>query len=133
MNRDEQKKNNKPSWLPAILAAIFILFSVLAEMDEEVILTIFVILFILIPVIVVIAVLQAFKKKSGKNEVHSHDRIDHRKDLKVNTRTGKVEERPVYQGKQHSKEEHWKQQLDGLLANGTIDRAEYKAMMKRKF
>lgn len=74
---------------------------------------------------------RAFKPKDAVG-VHTHDRIDHRQDIKINPRTGRPERAPMRYVR-HTPQQHWKQQLDGLLANGTIDRAEYNAMLNRKF
>jgi len=80
-------------------------------------------------VLAVIVVLIAKKKK----QQHTHDRIDHRSDLKIDQTTGRVVEASRRRVQPHSPQEHWKQQMDDLLANGTIDRAEYRAMLNRKF
>lgn len=128
----ENSKKKVPVWLIVILAVMF-LFSVMDGEAEDVIFTIIGLAFLLAPVIIVIAIIVAVRKNRAKNEEHSHDRVDHSGDLKIDRQTGRVENRPVRYAAQHSAKEHWKQQLDGLLANGTIDRAEYNAMLKRRF
>ena len=119
-DRRSQKKGLK--WVPAVIVLAFALISAVGEGSSDIFFLIFPLLFLLIPVGIVVAIVLAI-----------HDRIDHRTDLKINPETGKTQQSPVRNVPPHSPQEHWKQQLDGLLANGTIDRAEYKAMLNRRF
>lgn len=129
-NRRNQKKN--PTVLSAVIVIAVMLFAMLDELPDSAALGVVTVIMLLIPLAVVLAVVKLVKKKSYTGS-HSHDRIDHTTDLKINPTTGKVESSARRTAAQHSAREHWKQQLDGLLANGTIDRAEYQAMMNRKF
>lgn len=72
------------------------------------------------------------RSRRAETEDHSHDRVNHNTDLVIDRNTGKALNRPqsVSSGT-HSSKEHWKQQLDILLANGTIDRAEYHTMLRQ--
>lgn len=90
---------------------------------------------LLIPVVIFIVIFKFLRLlgKGSRKKQHTHDRINHRTDLVINSRTGKVVESSRHQVETHSPQEHWKRQLDDLLANGTIDRAEYKALMNRRF
>lgn len=128
--KNEEKKKGSP--LGGIIAiGLFVLFSIIGEAEEDGAFAVFgIAVAVFLGIFIFIAVSAANAKK--KTEVHSHDRIDHSSDLKVNPNTGRVESAPV-RVTHHSAREHWKQQLDGLLANGTIDRAEYQALMNRKF
>lgn len=129
-NRSEQKATPLLSFL--VIAAIA-LFSAVDTLPDEVIGVVAVLLILAIPVGIGIVIARAVRKANQKTPAHTHDRIDHRSDLKINPKTGKTEGRPVQNVPTHSPEEHWKQQLDGLLANGTIDRAEYRALLKHRF
>ena len=131
MQRNDQKKQKKSKGLLPLAAVILILLPVLEEMDSGVFALLALLLILLVPVGIVVALLRFSRKK--RNDPHTHDRIDHRTDLKINPQTGKTEARPIRTAAQHSPREHWKQQLDGLLANGTIDKAEYRALLNRKF
>lgn len=87
-------------------------------------------LFVGIPVAIGIGISRAAKRRNAA--VHTHDRIDHSKDLTIHPKTGKTI-RPTVSRVSHTPQEHWKQQLDGLLENGTIDKQEYRALMNRRF
>lgn len=128
--KNEEKKKGSP--LGGIIAiGLFVLFGIIGEAEEDGAIAAFgIAVAVFLGIFIFIAVSAANAKK--KTEVHSHDRIDHSSDLKVNPNTGRVESAPV-RVTRHSAREHWQQQLDGLLANGTIDRAEYQALMNRKF
>lgn len=130
----KEEKNRKKSVSPIsfIIAAIIVLFSAEGAFSDAVVRVLAILMFLLVPVVAIGAVLLAAKKKQAP-QTHTHDRIDHHSDLKINPQTGKVASAPRRVAAQHSPQEHWKQQLDGLLANGTIDRAEYRALMNRKF
>lgn len=132
-NQKQNTRKKKPSWLPFVLIGGFVLFSLLDEIDEDLFILLFVFVFFIIVIVGIAAAASAVKKASAGPAGHSHDRIDHSRDVVINRQTGKVESTPVRSASQHSAREHWKQQLDGLLANGTIDRAEYRALMNRKF
>lgn len=129
MKQNQQSRKKAPAWVPFAVVLFFILLSSIG--GEAGFLLVFSILFLLIPVGIIAAVIFAIKKSKAAH--HTHDRIDHRADLKINPETGKAENVPIRNTAQHSPQEHWKQQLDGLLANGTIDRSEYRAMLNRKF
>lgn len=130
----KEEKTRKKSFSPIslIIAGIIVLFSAESVVSDEVVGFLAIALFLLVPAIAIGTILMAAKKKQAP-QTHSHDRIDHRSDLKINPQTGKVSSTPRRMAVQHSPQEHWKQQLDGLLANGTIDRAEYRALMNRRF
>lgn len=131
--RESTGSNRKKPSLFSILAAAFGLLIVLAnELPDEVVGGISAVIAIA-ALIGLFVKLGAFLGRIGKREVHTHDRIDHSTDLKINPKTGKTVNSAVRYGDHHSPREHWKQQLDELLANGTIDRTEYKAMLNRKF
>lgn len=137
VQEDYRKKKKSPLGTIVVVAAIamFALAGEVSEAVDTVIGLIIVIGAMVLPIVFVVSLVKAVKRTAAKSTasgVHTHDRIDHSRDLKINTQTGKAE-RPITQAVQHSPREHWKQQLDGLLANGTIDRAEYRALMKRKF
>lgn len=88
----------------------------------------------LILLLVIITLFKAaFTKPQKPQKAHTHDRNFRQQDLKINPATGKADNRPLPTAHQHDARSHWQQQLDDLLANGTIDRAEYKAMMDRHF
>lgn len=132
MIQNSRSRKRGPSVLPIAFFVLFALFSAADEIPEEFI--------VLLIVLIVLAVFGVFlwigiKSVRARKELpaHSHDRIDHSSDLKINTRTGRAASVPIKATTAHSPKEHWKQQLDGLLANGTIDRAEYRALMNRKF
>lgn len=127
----ETKKAKFP-FMPTVVVVLAGLFFVIDEMDEDIIFLILGIVIMLVPLVLIFSVMKAIKKKSP-TATHTHDRIDHNRDLTINPRTGKAENRPIQHAAQHSPEEHWKQQLDGLLANGTIDRSEYRALLRHKF
>lgn len=130
MRNTERDASGKKSQglISLIIVGLFALVSILGDGTLGLF---FVLLLLLIPVGILVAVITAAKRRGTSN--HTHDRIDHRSDLTINPRTGKTENRPVRSAAPHSPQEHWKQQLDGLLANGTIDRAEYRALLNRKF
>lgn len=125
MNRENEKKSPIPV---LILLGVTLLFG-LGDAAMG----------ILIPLLLVVGTMIPFgfafwlvRRAARKNKEHSHDRIDHRQDVKINPKTGKreaVRRTPAT----HSPREHWKQQLDALLANGTIDRKEYNALLNRRF
>lgn len=130
MRNTERDASGKKSQglIPLIIVGLFALVSMLGDGTLGLF---FVLLLLLIPVGILVAVITAAKRRGTSN--HTHGRIDHRSDLTINPRTGKTENRPVRSAAPHSPQAHWKQQLDGLLANGTIDRAEYRALLNRKF
>lgn len=130
MSNTKAKKG--PSLLTIFVCVMVVIGILAGDGFEDIFYLIVGLAAILIPVIVFFAIFRAIKKKVKPN-VHSHDRIDHRRDLKVDSKTGKAVNRPVTTRAPHSAKEHWKEQLDCLLANGTIDRAEYKALMNRRF
>ena len=131
MQQDRRSQKKGLKWVPAVIVLAFALISAVGEGSSDIFFLIFPLLFLLIPVGIVVAIVLAIKKTKTAN--HTHDRIDHRTDLKINPETGKTQQSPVRNVPPHSPQEHWKQQLDGLLANGTIDRAEYKALLNRRF
>lgn len=126
--RDTSSRKKAPGLVPLVSVGLLALISMLGDNFFWLII---VLLLLLIPVGILAAVIVIVKRRGTSN--HTHDRIDHRSDLTINPRTGKTENRPVRSAAPHSPQEHWKQQLDGLLANGTIDRAEYRALLNRKF
>lgn len=79
----------------------------------------------------VIACYRIVRKRRAESEDHTHDRVNHKQDLVIDRNTGKAVNRQQSPKTAHSSKEHWKQQLDILLSNGTIDKAEYYAMMKQ--
>lgn len=129
------KRNKKtPSWVTILVVAFVILAALSDEMPEDVFFTILGVIVLLTPVVLVIALVRMIARKlSAASETHTHDRIDHSSDLKINPKTGRAESVPVRAAVPHSAKEHWQQQLDALLANGTIDKTEYRALMNRKF
>lgn len=90
---------------------------------------------LIIMVLAALFAIYAFLPRANKTKeaVHTHDRIDHSKDLEIDHNTGKAVNRSVQAAEPHSAREHWKRQLDAMLENGTIDRSEYRSMMNRKF
>lgn len=129
-NETEQKK--KFSLLPVFAVALMIGAAVSADTESaELFVGLVSIVVFLLPILIFWVIARSFQKK--KSDVHTHDRIDHKSDLKINPATGKATSVPVKNHQPHSAKEHWQQQLDALLANGTIDKAEYREMMKRKF
>lgn len=124
MKQNDKRERKKTPRVSIVVAVLAILLS-MGEMGLIFLLT-------LVPLaVMIVAMVLVLKKRKGKT--HSHDRVDHRGDLKINPKTGKVEKAPFRSAAAHSPREHWKQQLDDLLANGTIDRAEYRAMLNREF
>lgn len=130
MNQNRSRKKGSPA-TAFIIIGVAALVSAMSSMSEDAIWGIVGISSLIIPAVIVAAVVRSAARK--KANVHTHDRIDHRTDLKINPQTGRAENAPVRQAQPHSAKEHWQQQLDALLANGTIDRSEYRAMMNRKF
>lgn len=126
-NRSTGKKKSSPLTTLLIIGAVIFL-TALDEIGED--LPFFLIGLAAVGVIIYFAVKAG---KQAQQRTHSHDRIDHRRDLEINPETGKPSSVPVHRTVSHSPQEHWKQQLDGLLANGTIDRAEYQALLRHKF
>lgn len=131
MRQNEKKKGS--SILPGIIFAAIVLFGLLSDASEDAILTVIGLAAVLLPVVLFIMAIAWVVKRAKKTTQHSHDRIDHSTDLRINPKTGKADPRTTYRNTSHSAKEHWKQQLDGLLSNGTIDKAEYRALMKRRF
>lgn len=128
MKQEQKKSSSAGIWIVFFVILGFLV----TEVGEEDAMFAIVGLFILaLPVLLIVMIVRAIAKRS-RTDVHTHDRIDHRSDLQINPKTGKTTQ-PVRQNHAHSPKEHWKQQLDALLANGTIDKAEYRAMMNRKF
>jgi len=129
---DQKQKQNTKSPLPAIVGlAMFLGFA--SSIAQEGISPVVIAPLFIIVVAVVIAVAAAAAKKnagSGDQPAHTHDRIDHSTDLRIDSATGRAVNRPQQPVQPHSPREHWKQQLDGLLANGTIDRKEYDQMLR---
>lgn len=131
--KQNKKQQKGKSGLAIVGFAIVMFVTLVSELSDDALFSVLWIFITLIPVIVLLSIVMIVKKLRRSSEaVHSHDRIDHRKDLTINPETGKVQSAPV-RHQPHSSREHWKQQLDGLLENGTIDKAEYKAMMNRRF
>lgn len=132
MTNNKKSSGSPVVWL--IIGAV-ILFSFIDEIAEDSLFTIITLMITLAPIALIVAVVFFLKKQFTKtNDVHTHDRINHSSDLKINPNTGKAVNRVTASAAStHSAKEHWKQQLDTLLANGTIDRAEYSQMLKRKF
>lgn len=129
MQQTETKKISKlPPLIFVGIIALSILFDIIGEITED---AIVLILMVVLPIVFVLFLVAVSKKQPS--QPHSHDRIDHRGDLVIDAETGKTQYRPVRSNHTHSQQEHWQQQLDGLLANGTIDKAEYAAMMRRHF
>ena len=80
----------------------------------------------------IIKVIQAQSAKNSGTADHTHDRIDHSSDIRIQRSTGKVANMSsVSTNRVCTPQEHWKEQLDGLLANGTIDRSEYRELLKQ--
>lgn len=131
MEREQkQKGKNRKGLSFFVILFVLMLISGAPGDASDVLLVMF---FLLLPAALAVGVFVAVKKqKTAAPSAHSHDRIDHRRDITINPKTGKAENRSVRQ-QAHSPREHWKQQLDGLLENGTIDKAEYRAMLNRKF
>lgn len=134
MKQNETKKKKGSPILTAIFLAIIGLVYLSDELPSGTMDVFIGLIALVIPVVLVIVLVRTVVKKAKVSEqTHTHDRIDHSSDVQIDAKTGKVSGTPVRTAQQHSAKEHWKQQLDGLLANGTIDRAEYRALMKRKF
>lgn len=123
------KKKSSPltGWL---IVGIVVLASFLDGTADDVIFPILRLILFASPVLAGIGIFWFIKKQSSVT--HTHDRIDHSSDLKIDPKTGKAVNRTIVHTP-HSPKEHWQQQLDSLLANGFIDRNEYREMMKRKF
>lgn len=130
MKQEQSRKKSSPM---GIFVGILVVLGFLASeaTGQDTVVAILALMILAFPVVLFIFIVRAIVKRSNSS-VHTHDRIDHSSDLKINPKTGKTT-RPVLQHHAHSPQEHWKQQLDALLANGTIDRSEYRAMMNRKF
>lgn len=130
MNQDKNKKKGSP--LGAIIFFIIIFLFGMADEAPGLLAGIIVTVVILFVLYVVFRSIAIAAKRQQSQNMHTHDRIDHSRDLKVNPVTGQSQ-RPTVQRAAHSPREHWKMQLDALLENGTIDRKEYRALMNRKF
>lgn len=127
-------KTEKKKFSPLLLwVGIIFLAGIVQSASEsrEVFVVLIGMLIILTPPVLLIWMIVLMAKKR-KPAAHTHDRIDHRTDLRVDPKTGKVQRTTIHV-EQHTPQEHWKQQLDGLLANGTIDRAEYRALLNHRF
>lgn len=130
MSQNKNKKKGSP--LGAIIFFVIIFLFGMADEAPDVLAGIIVTIVILFVLYVIIRTIASAVKRPQAQNVHTHDRIDHSRDLKVNPVTGQTQ-RPAVQRAPHSPREHWKMQLDALLENGTIDRKEYRALMNRKF
>lgn len=132
-SRNENRK--KSPILSVVVMAVILLLVAAGDASEDGIMLFVALLCFLIPIAAIFGGVFYIRKlmKQAAAPDHSHDRIDHDRDIRINPATGKAQSVPVQRRVQHSPQQHWKEQLDGLLANGTIDKAEYKAMMRRKF
>lgn len=113
----KKKEKKKPSLFSIFIIAA-ILFSAMGDsMDEDVLLAIIGLVFI----IGIFAVIFKLVKKTITNNIktdfpqHSHDRLSNN--------TLKIEAYDSF--------EHYKRQIDGFLAAGIIDRAEYKVLYEK--
>ena len=115
--KNKKNKKNKKSPVPAlIILAVFLLSAIGDELDSDVFMPILSIIII----IAVIAAVLYFAVKNVKKNVsmdfdHSHDRLS--------ANTLKIEAYDSF--------EHYKRQIDGFLAAGIIDRAEYKVLYEK--
>lgn len=115
--KNKKNKKNKKSPIPAlIILAVFLLSAIGDELDSDVFMPILSIIII----IAVIAAVLYFAVKSVKKNIsmdfdHSHDRLS--------SNTLKIEAYDSF--------EHYKRQIDGFLAAGIIDRAEYKVLYEK--
>lgn len=123
--KSNEKKNPLPGIISAVLAVLFVL-----DFTEDFVLYGLLLLFFVAPIVLAIFIFRTVKK--SRAAVHTHDRINHSQDITIHPKTGAAI-RPTVKAVPHSPREHWQMQLDALLANGTIDKKEYRAMMNRKF
>lgn len=130
MQQNEQKKKKGSPLATIFFVILFLIFAASDELPEDAFVGL---IGLAITVGVVFVIAKAATANAPKEDSHTHDRIDHSRDLQINPRTGKVSTPTRYTVHPHSAREHWKQQLDGLLANGTIDRDEYAALLNRRF
>ena len=121
------KKSSTPQWLKALIIVLVLLFAVAGEMDSDVL---GIIVGSIIALGLVAGIVLATKKailnrgeetEGGaglvfkRNQVpeHNHDRL-----------SGEVH--------RETPDEHWKKQLDGFLAAGLIDKAEYRVLYEKR-
>lgn len=128
MNQNRQKKSS--SGLAIVFLVIAALMALADSNLEETVDIILGFAVLLLPLAVVFFVIRAVVRQK-KRTTHTHDRIDHSRDLEINPATGRAA--PVRTVQPHGAREHWIEQLDTLLANGTITRSEYQTMRNRKF
>lgn len=117
------RNNRGKSGLPVAIIAVLLLICINAPELYAFMIAIF---FLLIPVVLIVLFIKKTKKNQGD---HSHNQISQKEDFKVNA-SGQVSNRAVSHTV-HSGKAHWKQQLDYLLQNGSIDREEYNTMLRQ--
>ena len=118
MNTQKKDGNkNKGSAIPGVAIAVVILLGAALNSNDEIVTVILGIALITF-IAIVIAVTAAKNKKAqavGSKRVHTHDRLD----------------TSVSAYHCSTQEQHWKEQLDGFLAAGLIDRKEYKILWEK--
>ena len=116
MQNNQKKKSGKGLSLgSAALIIVAVLGSFASELDEDIFLPIIAgIVAICLVIGCASAARKAQKKKLGQTPVHSHDRLHPSEEVRC-----------------ESGMEHWKNQLDGFLASGIIDRNEYRVLWDR--
>ncbi len=127
MQTNQKQKKKQPNGF-LIFIIIVSLVSFLNDSSIPAV-SVFAILFFAAIVLLSVAAAKGVKKKNVRTD-DSHDRIDHTRDYRIDSKTGKIANLQAPR-QIHSSQEHWKEQLDNLLANGTIDKEEYYTMLRQ--
>lgn len=113
----KKDRKNKKSPVPAlIILAVFLLSAIGDELDSfEGIMFLSFLIPVAIGAAAIFIVVRAIKKNASVDFNHSHDRLT--------PNTLKIEAYDSF--------EHYKRQIDGFLAAGIIDKAEYKVLYEK--
>lgn len=113
MNKKNEKK--KPSLFSIIIIVAILFSAVSGELDTAQLYVLVVLLIIIAVIAVIVLAVRNMKKNYKMDFSHSHDRLT--------PNTLKIEAYDSF--------EHYKRQIDGFLAAGIIDRAEYKVLYEK--
>ena len=114
-NRNMKKKNKGLSLGSAVLIIAAVLGSFADELDGDTFFPVVIFVAVIAMVIGVLSFVRKARKKAAVSQpLHSHDRLHPSETVRC-----------------ESGMEHWKNQLDGFLATGIIDRNEYRVLWER--